>query len=157
MNEKITFISDDGEEFETKEECLAYEKAQTEFSGFIGFNNDMEFQDPKEVGVEDAFDCSTLLFITDSDSAEESFGIINDRFGSEVPTQVMEGDIRLYDYDTDEWTDPVIAYINHTEKMRDYIKAIKCSIPHDKAYTMHATVQKIRFAIAGLMYETEDL
>lgn len=157
MKEKITFISDDGEEFETREDCLAYEKAQTELSGLLGFNGDMEFQDPKEIGVEDAFQISRLLFITDADSAEESFRIIEDRYGVEVPTQVMTGDIRLYDFDTDTWADPVSAYIQQTEQMCEYLRGIRCWIPRDKAEVLHETAQKIRSAIADSMKEMEAL
>ena len=157
MTEKITYIADDGEEFETEEECLAYEKVFTEVSGYIGVDTHMVFQDPKETGIENAFQHSDFVFITDKESAHDSFCVINYQYGLEHPKDICTGDIFQYDYNCDKWDDVVGAYIKRTNEICKLIKAIDGMIPRNKSGVLHKTTQKIRSAIADFMSETEAL
>lgn len=158
MTEKITYIAYDGEEFDTEEECEAYEKASTEFSGFVGLDSKMVFQDPSVKGAEDAFQDSAFIFITDKDSANDSLRVICDYYGMEVPMNYKDGDICLYDYDEDEWREDVVGdYIKKTQELCVLLNAIHGAVPHDKANVLHETVRKIHRNIADFVTNTTEL
>lgn len=157
MTEKITYISDDGEEFETEEECLAYEKTFTELSGYVGFNTHMVFQDLKTLGIENAFGHSYFVFITDMESAEESFRVITEQTGLECPNDILPGGIYQYDDDHDNWNDVVSAYINRTDEICKLLRAIDNTIPRDKAALLRETVQKISTKLEDAVFDMKEV
>ena len=151
MTQKITYVADDGEEFETEEECAAHERCMENLPGILGFNGKAVYQDPRKADVDSSFNESEYLFITDENEADETFEFIGEYYGYTVPTVFFTGDILRYDYDEDEWVNAIHEYVEQTEKMIGILKSIGNTLPAGQIQIADATLQKIRAAVSGLM------
>ena len=99
METKITYIADDGEEFDSEEECLAYENAFKHVGGVIAFDEDKHVVfSAEEVATE-----AEYYYITNAEKARKTFAFIDDYYGTEVPTTFDDGDLFRFDYDRDKW------------------------------------------------------
>ena len=102
MTQRVIYIADDGEEFETEEECTAYERCKAGLPGILGFDDDGVYQDPKETDTDSAFYDSQYVFITNAAQAVETLKFIRDHYGYEVPTMFQTGDLMHYNGEEDE-------------------------------------------------------
>lgn len=89
MQIKKIYISDDGEEFETEEECLEYEKIVSSRDSVILFDycegiiNDDDFWN--------AFDQAIYIYITDAERAEKFLQWVKESTDHPVPENVKTG------------------------------------------------------------------
>lgn len=150
MITRTVYIADDGEEFETEEECTAHERCMADLPGILGFNDKAAYQDPEKNDVDQAFNNSEYLFIIDENEADETFEFIGDYYGYTVPTVFSTGDILRYDYDKDEWVNAVDDYLGKTEMMIGLLKSIGETLQDEQLSAADATLEKIRTAVSGL-------
>ena len=151
MTQKITYVADDGEEFETEEECAAHERCMEDLPGILGFNGKAVYQDPRKADVDSSFNESEYLFITDENEADETFEFIGEYYGYTIPAEFHTGDILRYDYDNDAWVNAVDDYIRKTEIMIELLKSIGNTLPKEKLPVAEDTLIKIQAAVSGLM------
>lgn len=111
MIKKITYIAEDGEEFETEEECMAHEQFTIGLPGILCFDSKMNFLDPIE-GADDAFSSSSYIVVTDAQEAKHTFDYMSEYTGCTSP--VCHTDIGFFKYnqDKDSWDDMCAAVIN---------------------------------------------
>lgn len=83
MTTKTLYISIDGEEFETEEECLEYEKKRDASEAVIMFTkNRLPILDADSVT---AFEDSHYLYILDAERAKKFFDYVSESYGYAVP------------------------------------------------------------------------
>ena len=99
MEKKITYIAEDGEEFEDEEECLAYERLLQKVCGVMAFDDDRNLVS----SADDVATTAQYYFITDAAEAKKSFDFISDYYGTDIPTELKDGDIFRYDSDRYVW------------------------------------------------------
>lgn len=107
MIEHITYIAEDGTEFEVKEDCLAYENKK--IKRFNNFYNNVKAYDEKGqrmlFSTEDDFirnyDETTFLVIDDNLS-EDSVEFLYEQYGHDFP---LERGVYRYDYRAYEWVE----------------------------------------------------
>ena len=151
MTTRTVYIADDGEEFETEEECAAHERCMAGLPGILGFNDKAVYQDSEKNDVDQAFNNSEYLFIIDENEADETFEFIGDYYGYTVPTVFSTGDILRYDYDKDEWVNVVDDYLGKTEMMIGLLNSIGDTLPDEQLHVAAVTLKKICEAVSGLM------
>lgn len=116
MLQRTTYVADDGEEFDTEEECQAYELALSDCPGILGFDLDLAFQDPKKLGANDAFVNSNYFYVYDAEQAEKTFEILGDYTGTTTPEgELHAGDLFRYDEDSNGWIDMIAEYRKQTQ------------------------------------------
>ena len=125
MLQKVTYVADDGEEFDTEEECQAYELALNDCPGVLGFDLDLAFQDPKKLGANDAFVNSNYFYVYDAEQAEKTFEILGDYTGTTTPDRELHaGDLFRYDGDSDEWIDMIAEYRKQTQTIGSLLNTV---------------------------------
>ena len=125
MLQKITYIANDGEEFETEEECQAYELALNDCPGVLGFDLDLTFQDPEKLGANDAFVNSNYFYVYDAEQAEKTFEILGDYTGTTTPDgELHAGDLFRYDEENDGWVDMIAEYRKQTQTIGSLLNSI---------------------------------
>ena len=83
MTTKILYISIDGEEFETADECLKYEKKRDASGAVIMFTrNRLPILDVDSVT---AFEDAHYLYILDAERAKKFFDYVSESYGYAVP------------------------------------------------------------------------
>lgn len=100
MTIKNIYIADDGEEFETEEECLEYEEQLRCIDGVDMFT--YTFEKCNQGGLE-AFEHATYMFISDPDRAEKYFEYVQREGGYDTPGYFIPGDCLRYDERSDSW------------------------------------------------------
>lgn len=117
--EKITrvyYVAFDGEEFDTKEECTAYEDALQRTKGIIGFDENKSVTD----GAEELATSAAYYFITNANEASQTFSVLYDQYGTEIPHEFADGDFYRYDDDNDRWVNMLYEFC----KLGDVIATI---------------------------------
>lgn len=83
MTTKIIYIAEDGEEFETSDECLKYEKQRDASGAVIMFTrNRLPILDVDSVT---AFEDAHYLYILDAERAKKFFDYVSESYGYAVP------------------------------------------------------------------------
>lgn len=106
MTTKTTYIANDGEEFETEEECLAYEKAMDPSEGVVMFDSEYEIL---HGGVPAAmYEAAMYLYIINEKKATAFFNWIGVNTGYNTPSDYHTGDLLYYsdyhDYNKDDYS-----------------------------------------------------
>ena len=95
MTIKNIYISDDGEEFETEEECLEYEKARDVSGAILMFDSDRQILD--DADSVKAFENAMYLYIINVERAKKFFDFVGEDYGYVVPDEVVENGLYAYD------------------------------------------------------------
>lgn len=83
MTTKIIYIAEDGEEFETSDECLKYEKKRDAHDSVIMFTSNRL---PITCGDSvTAFEDAHYLYILDAERAKKFFDYVSESYGYAVP------------------------------------------------------------------------
>lgn len=151
MTQRIIYIADDGEEFETEEECMAYERCKTGLPGILGFDDDGVYQDPEETDADSAFNDSQYVFITNAEQAVETLKFVRDLYGYEVPTMFQTGDLMHYDGEEDKWENVIDKYISTTETLTVLFESIRNAALEDEVCAVNTAMQQIRQAVYELL------
>lgn len=151
MTQRVIYIADDGEEFETEEECFVYERCMTGMHGILGFDCEGEFQDPKQSDVDRAFYDSEYVFIVDEEEAAKTFEFIKDHYGYEVPKEFHNGDLLHYNGEEDEWDNTIDKYIIFTERLTTLFESVRNAALKDEVCAVNTAMQKIRQAVYELL------
>lgn len=83
MTIKNIYISDDGEEFETEEECVEYEKARDVKGAILMFDSDRQILD--DADSVKAFENAMYLYIINVERAKKFFDYVSESYGYDVP------------------------------------------------------------------------
>ena len=151
MTQRVIYIADDGEEFETEEECRAYERCKAGLPGILGFDDDGVYQDPEETDADSAFNDSQYVFITNAEQAVETLKFVRDLYGYEVPTMFQTGDLMHYDGEEDKWENVIDKYISTTETLTVLFESIRNAALKDEVCAVNTAMQKIRQAVYELL------
>lgn len=97
MTTKIIYIAEDGEEFETSDECLKYESKRNATGAVLMFaGNRLPIVDTDSVT---AFEDATYLYILNAEKAKAFFDYISEAYGMAVPNPEEVTDHALYSYE----------------------------------------------------------
>lgn len=125
MRIEITYFADDDTEFDTEEECRAYEARQTEdFKSVLFFDEDLNQLTECN---EDTFACAIYMKILDGEKADRLmkwqwgyFGVCMDG----LPSELHDGDIYAWDDITELWYNPVEKLEKYKAAMAAIEKAV---------------------------------
>lgn len=95
MTIKNIYISDDGEEFETEEECVEYEKARDVKGAILMFDSDRQILD--DADSVKAFENAMYLYVIDVERAKKFFDFVEGDYGYVVPDEVVKNGLYVYD------------------------------------------------------------
>lgn len=99
MTTKTIYISNDGEEFETEEECLAYERNRDASGAVLMFAaNRLPITDTDSIT---AFEDASYLYILDEERAKAFFRAIKDDYSYAIPKLDEVTNFSLYAYEED--------------------------------------------------------
>lgn len=99
MTTKIIYIAEDGEEFDTSDECLKYEAKRDAHGAVIMFDsNRLPIVDTDSVT---AFEDSNYLYIIDAEKAKAFFDYVSDAYCLATPNLEEVEDHALFAYDYD--------------------------------------------------------
>lgn len=99
MTTKIIYIAEDGEEFETSDECLKYEKQRDASGAILMFStNRLPITDADSIT---AFEDASYLYIIDAEKAKVFFNYVSDAYCLATPNleEVKDHALFAYDYD----------------------------------------------------------
>ena len=91
MTTRVIYIADDGEEFETRKECLDHERAMNYKDAMVFLNSNFEVIN-KENAVE-AFEMANYIYVLDSKKANEFFSWLSGYAGYVGPEQLCDHEI----------------------------------------------------------------
>lgn len=97
MTTKIIYIAEDGEEFETEEECLAYERNRDASGAILMFDSDRQILD--DADSVKAFENAMYLYIINVERAKKFFDFVGEDYGYIVPDEVIEHGLYAFDDD----------------------------------------------------------
>ena len=107
MTIKNVYVADDGEEFETEEECLEYEKVLDPDGAVVLFDSDMRIITKENCGSEkdpvSRYEETVYICIIDAKKAKEWFNWIYDKSGYDIPIDYSTGDTLYYNSDDCEY------------------------------------------------------
>lgn len=99
MTTKIIYIAEDGEEFETSDECLKYEKQRDVHDAIIMFaSNRLPIMDADSIT---AFEDAQYLYILNEERAKAFFRAIKDDYSYAIPELDKVANFSLYAYEED--------------------------------------------------------
>lgn len=99
MKTRIIYIAEDGEEFETSDECLKYEKQRDVHDAIIMFaSNRLPITDADSIT---AFEDAQYLYILNEERAKAFFGAIKDDYSYAIPELDKVTNFSLYAYEED--------------------------------------------------------
>lgn len=114
MTIKKLYIAEDGEEFETEEECLEYEGKRDVHDAIVMFaSNRLPILNADSVT---AFEDSNYLYIINAEKAKAFFDYISDAYGLAAPNLEEVEDNALFAYDYDHSCQ---SYINVDDKIAE--------------------------------------
>ena len=94
MTIQVTYIADDGEEFETEEECLDHERVMMTDGKALFFDSDCELI---EGSVIDKVERAHYIYILDGETAKEFFEWADEYTGCPVPDEYETGALYFFD------------------------------------------------------------
>ena len=89
---RVSYVAFDGEEFDTEAECAAHEDALQNTKGIIAFDEDKKVATDAEAVGNDAI----YFFIENAEDARQTFNVLYDYYGTEVPKNLSDGDFLRY-------------------------------------------------------------
>ncbi len=95
-----TYRSDDGTEFDTEEECLAYEAVYRNTDSVLVFDEDLDLFDMDD--LEEVFNEASYIHIVDAQAARLLFDFVESSYGSFLPSEIEEG--HTYHYVDGGWS-----------------------------------------------------
>ena len=114
MTIKKLYIAEDGEEFETEEECLEYEGKRDVHDAILMFDsNRLPIVDTDSVT---AFEDANYLYIIDAEKAKAFFDYVSDAYCLATPNLEEVEDHALFAYDYDHSCQ---SYIDVDDKIAD--------------------------------------
>lgn len=118
MTTRTIYISSDGEEFETSDECLKYEKAMDPDGAVILFDGEMH---PMVDGdVADRYERTMYIYIRNAEKARAFFDWIRSYTGFEVPQDFADMDMFYYNENDDRYDD-FLQKLKEMEEQRDIL------------------------------------
>ena len=119
MRIECTYYADDGTEFDTEEECLAYENTIKQIGSAARFFNDKLTREMTT--VEEISQYGIFAYILDEKKAEAVFQRIYDLTGSDIPgCRYKAGDVLEWSVEDDRWEN-----LSHRiKKIRETIDAV---------------------------------
>ena len=100
MTTKIIYIAEDGEEFETSDECLKYEKQRDASGAILMFaSNRLPITGADSIT---AFEDAQYLYILDEERAKAFFRAIKDDYSYAIPELDKVTNFSLYAYEEDQ-------------------------------------------------------
>ena len=127
MRIETTYYADDGTEFDTEEECLAYEKKGEEALGSVLFFD----ESMKPLTMKGEYDDPYYVFIVDAERSRTLFERIADQRGICLPTTQCEysnGEVLMYDEDgswDDSWLNLNRIVADYAQKIAQIVKVVK--------------------------------
>lgn len=116
MQIKYTYISDDGEEFETEEECLEHEKTIDSASSVLMIDSRELVITDKEPST--AYEKAIYLYIFDTKRARAFLDWIHGETGYSIPENAKAGELYYYDESDNEYKE-LSEKIKELEGLRD--------------------------------------
>jgi len=117
MTIRKIYIAEDGEEFESEDECLEYEKAFNPEGAIVFYDEDLERvtsgRDPAET-----FELADHLYISNAEQAERFFNWIDEYYGMTVPDEVVAGQVYSFDERNQQ-------YFNLCDRIREMEHVLK--------------------------------
>lgn len=114
MRTRTIYISNDGEEFETEEECLEYERNRDASNAILMFaSNRFPITDVDSIT---AFEEAQYLYILDAERAKEFFKAIKDDYSYAIPKLDEVTNFSLYAYEGDHSDQ---SYVNLDDKIAE--------------------------------------
>ena len=114
MRTRTIYISNDGEEFETEEECLEYERNRDASDAVLMFAaNRFPIVDSDSVA---AFEDASYLYILDAERAKAFFKAIKDDYSYAIPKLDEVTNFSLYAYEEDRSGQ---SYVNLDDKIAE--------------------------------------
>lgn len=95
MTVRHIYISDDGEEFDTEEECMEHEKMLDTSNALLMFDEDYNILVNDDPGR--AYELSSYLYILDGEKTRPFLQWIESEWGYATPEEVEAGDVYYYD------------------------------------------------------------
>ena len=102
MTIRNIYVAADGEEFETEEECLEYEKTRDASDAILMFNSNNQIIE--DIDSVTAFEKSMYLYILNAEKAKKFFAWINESYGYAVPDPDGVNGNELYAFDEDRYS-----------------------------------------------------
>ena len=118
MTTKITYIADDGEEFETKAECLEYEKNKDASDCVLMFDENLNHLESEDSGA--AYEKSVYFYILDSEKARKFFEWQSDNYGYCYPEKTVNGQLYYFNDEKQNYEN-MNEFIESLVKKRDYL------------------------------------
>lgn len=116
MQIKKTYISDDGEEFETEEECLEHEKTINSMDSVLMIDSRELVIAEKDPST--AYEKAIYLYIFDTKRARAFLDWIHGETGYSIPEKVKAGELYYYDEPNNEYKE-LNKKIKELEELRD--------------------------------------
>lgn len=117
MTEKIMYVANDGEEFETKEECEQYEHRFDKAKSIVFF--DGEFKNLwEDENMEHKFENTYYMFISNAEEAKEFFHTFGYEIGMSVPDDELIISNTIVAYDEEDY-----GWYNLTDKIEKFSRA----------------------------------
>ena len=114
MRTRTIYISNDGEEFDTEEECLEYERNRDASDAILMFAaNRLPIVDSDSVA---AFEDASYLYILDAERAKAFFRAIKDDYSYAIPKLDEVTNFSLYAYEEDHSDQ---SYVNLDDKIAE--------------------------------------
>ena len=110
MEIRKIYISDDGEEFDSEEECLEHEQTVSSMNSVMLFDSRKRMISDPAPFV--AFEKAVYVYIRDAEKAEAFLQWIRQECGYSVPEQLEDGELYFYDEQTN-------LFVNLEEKIRE--------------------------------------
>lgn len=95
-----TFVAEDGTEFDTEEECLAYEQAVSE-TGMRFF--DSKLKEIKTDTAVTAADNAYFIVVENDEQAMAFISYLRSEYGTVMPCPVSDGQVWGYDAEKETW------------------------------------------------------
>jgi len=127
MKIREIYISDDGEEFDSKEECLEHEERLNSIDSVMLFDSKKKLITDKNPSV--AYERACYIYILDTKRAKAFLEWIHSECGYAVPSLVRAGELYFYDestnkfnsytkivIDLDETKSQILAQVNAAKK-----------------------------------------
>ena len=103
MTIKNTYIACDGEEFETEEECLQYERGILGHKGILFFDSERNVIENDDPVLK--YELSLYIYIVDKDQAKVYFEWLNNYAGYNYGDDFETGHVYMYNTRTCEYED----------------------------------------------------
>ena len=101
MKIRKIYISDDGEEFDSEEQCLEYENKINSFDSVLLFDSKKNLIENENPGI--AYERACYIYVRDTNRAKTFLEWVHSEYKYAVPSLVRAGELYFYDESTDKF------------------------------------------------------